>query len=56
MKLGIAILAFVVTGCSNPNEQTSITQAIEGTDFTLEMMPVPSPSGNFWISRFNIYC
>ena len=54
MRLGIAILAFVVTGCSNPNEQTSITQAIEGTDFTLEMMPVPSPSGNFWISRTEI--
>ena len=36
-------------GCSAPNDQTPFTQAVEGTDYTIEMMPVQSDTGNFSI-------
>ena len=51
---GKALLMFVVVGCSAPNDQTPFTQAIEGADYTIEMMPVQSDTGNFWISRTEI--
>jgi len=54
MKNGIALLAIVAVGCSAPNEPTQFNQTIEGMDFTIEMIPVQSPTGNFWISQTEI--
>ena len=54
IRNGKALLMFVVVGCSAPNDQTPFTQSIEGTDYTIEMMPVQSDTGNFWISRTEI--
>ena len=48
--LGLCILA----GCSSQNEPQPFTQTIEGTDFTIEMAPVSTPKGFFWISRTEI--
>ena len=54
MKYGISLLIFAVSGCSSPDEQVPFTQEIDGIDFTMELMPVESPSGTFWISRTEI--
>ena len=53
-RIGAAIVVCAVVGCSNPSEPKPYVQAIPGVDFTIEMVPVPSTNGNFWISRTEI--
>jgi formylglycine-generating enzyme required for sulfatase activity len=45
----------MLASCSSGEDQPMpYTQAISGTDFTVEMMPIQSANGNFWISRTEI--
>ena len=48
------VLALCLAGCSSQNEPVSFTQKVGGTDFTIEMMPISSPNGYFWISRTEV--
>ena len=53
-SVGITVLVFALLGCSRTNEPKPYVQAIPETDFTIEMVPVPSQDGIFWISRTEI--
>ena len=50
----ITVLVFALLGCWGTNEPKPYAQAISEADFTIDMVPVPSQDGNFWISRTEI--
>ena len=54
MKKCYVIALLLTVGCTAPIEQKLINQAIEGTDITIEMMPVQSGDGYFWISQTEV--
>ena len=54
MKKCYVIALLLTVGCTTPIEQKLINQAIEGTDITIEMMPVQSGDGYFWISQTEV--
>jgi hypothetical protein len=57
ITIGVAVLACTLVNCSSDVDQPKpYTQAISGTGITIEMVPVSSPDGNFWISRTEITC
>lgn len=54
-RFGFAILLCTLASCSSgTDEPKPYTQAISGTSFTIEMVPIQSSSGFFWISRTEI--
>ena len=54
MKKCYVIALLLTVGCTTPIEQKPINQAIKGTDITIEMMPVQSGDGYFWISQTEV--
>jgi formylglycine-generating enzyme required for sulfatase activity len=47
-------LVLCLVGCTSQSEPVPFTQKIEGTDFTIEMVPVTTRDGFFWISRTEV--
>ncbi len=54
MKILYTLTLFAFVGCSPTVEQKPIIQSVEGTHVVIEMLPIESPSGNFWISRTEV--
>ncbi len=50
----MCFLILLLVGCSRPFEPNSFTQEVEGTDFSFEMMEVPSKNGKFYVSRTEV--
>jgi len=54
-EFGLIVLVCMLASCSSGvDEPKPYTQAIPGTTYTVEMVPVHSESGIFWISRTEI--
>lgn len=54
-SLILLLLSLPLCGCNSTNEAESIPVREFTVDgYTFKMMPVPSPNGNFWISRTEV--